>query len=132
MLYSSERRFKLWDYNVGHNQLLLRSPSSLELELEKNIDVVFLGVEFLHLPSTLPGLQLQQASAKETAKIVGDLIKVGECCTVYTILSGNRRYYVAAVAFMILENDLDLTESSLETGSDSNDAKEPGRMLVHS
>ena len=130
MLYFSERHFKLWDYNVSHSQLLLRSLGSAEVG--KNIDVVFAGVEFLQLPLTLRGLKLAQASAKETARVIGSLTRVGESCYIYSLRSGPRRYYVAASAFKVLENDLDPFESSLESVSAAEEGKELGKILVHS
>jgi hypothetical protein len=41
-LLTSNRKFKLWDYDVSHRQLLLRSPKSEKFDT--NLDIIFLDV----------------------------------------------------------------------------------------
>ena len=56
MSFVSERRFCLWDCNISHKQLLLRSPRTPEIAT--NIDIVLWGVEFLQLPTVLDGVAM--------------------------------------------------------------------------
>ena len=128
MLYSSERPFQIWDFNVSHSQLLLRSPGSAGSG--KNIDVIFLGVDFLGLPSILEGLTLDRASPEEAAKVIKSLARGGESCDVWSIRSEGRLYHVAAVALYVCENALDLFDSSLEYASDPIHVNKSGKLLV--
>ncbi len=130
MLYSSTRRFQFWDYTVSHQQLLLRSP--LSSDQATNIDIVFLGVDFLQIPSAFEGLQLSQATVQETAKVAESLNCIDSSCRVFSLRSQNRHYYVAAAAFIIYENQLELFESSLEYFSIHEESPEPGKVLIHS
>ena len=62
-LFESRRQFQLWRYVVSHGQLLLRSnPSSRH---KSRIEVLFKGVEWLNLPTTLNGLAIYTASSDE-------------------------------------------------------------------
>lgn len=58
MIYQSDRVFQLWDYTVGHAQLLLRSPATTDEPF--NIDIVFLGVETLDIPTRMEGLSMEK------------------------------------------------------------------------
>jgi hypothetical protein len=56
----SERRFQLWLYTASHSQLLIRSvdqPGSTE-----RIEVLFIAVVWMALPSNLRGLVVTQLS----------------------------------------------------------------------
>jgi hypothetical protein len=130
MIYSSERRFQIWDYTVGHGQILLRSPSSPEQP--RNVDLIFLGVEYLGIPSTLFGLGLDQAPSEVSTEVKRGLRCGWEESSVYTLVSEGRRYHVVAAAFRVYENDLDLFESSLEYFSAKDRGPQPGELLVHS
>ena len=57
----SDRDFRLWEYRVSHDQLLLRSPQG-ETHW-RNLDLIFVGVEYLDLPTLLRGVELRQATA---------------------------------------------------------------------
>lgn len=107
------REFKLWDFRVSHNQLLLRSPKTETPQM--NIDILFVGVYYLDLPTFVPEpvisvpetsdfLKAQEALGRDVKKEELFVIKIGE-----------RRHIVVAVAMKIFENDLDLFESSLES-----------------
>lgn len=130
MLYSTERHFRLWDYTVSHDQLLLRSPGTPESP--KNLDVIFLGVDYLSIPTMLTGLKLGRASVKDSAKVIGRLKEAPDCCEVYAVVTGGHRYYIVAVAFRVYENDLDLFESSLEYFTNDNRGHQAGKLIVHS
>lgn len=130
MIYSSERWFQIWDYTVSHQQLLLRSP--VTIDLPRNVDLIFLGVEYLSIPSSLRGLEFDQALPEESAEVMRGLRAGSEVSGVYTLVSEGRRFYIVAAAFRVYENDLDLFESSLEYFSDKNLSGQAGDLLVHS
>lgn len=53
-----DRRFQMWEYSVGHSQLLLRSVKD-----QKNptrVDVYFKGVAALNMPTLFHGLQVSE------------------------------------------------------------------------
>lgn len=106
-----DRTFKLWDYNVSHNQMLLRSPKTSTLPT--NIDIVFVGVEYLELPTKIEGLTLVQPDAADRQRVValGELAHGSE---IFAIQARDCRHLVVAAAMRIYENDLDIFESSLE------------------
>jgi hypothetical protein len=108
----NDRTFKLWDYRVSHNQLLLRSPKTEAMPT--NIDIAFVGVEYLDLPTQLTNLVLVPAESADLDRANEVLGKVGLESEVFVIQAANRRHIVVAVAMKILENDLDIFESSLE------------------
>lgn len=64
MIYNSKRKFKLWAYTVSHKSLLVRSylqfPDEEEYSIENNhnIDLEFMFVEFLDIPSNFDSLSI--------------------------------------------------------------------------
>jgi hypothetical protein len=56
--FESDRHFQMWKYGVGHAQLLLRSVK--DETHSTRIDVLFVAVERLDLPTTLNGLRIQR------------------------------------------------------------------------
>ena len=107
-----KRNFRLWDFRVSHDQLLLRSPKTAENP--KNLDVAFVGVEYVELPTKLKELTVGEAGDNDFRRAdqaVGSPVPRGQ---VFVIESGGRRYVVVAAAVKVFENDLDIFESSLE------------------
>ena len=121
MIYQSDRTFQLWDYTVGHAQLLLRSPATADEPF--NLDIVFLGVQGLDIPTRLPGLVMLKPEPIERP---GRKIRHR-----HRLLTGGDEYEIVAVAFRIYKNQLDLTESSLEYFH-SIPPGSPGEVLCHS
>lgn len=107
-----ERTFRIWDYRVSHDQLLLRSPA--RGDADRNVDIVFVGVEYLNLPSRLEGVTLITAEPVEIARAETAVGRQLDPQQVFVLSSGGHRYMVVAVAMNVLENELDLFESSLE------------------
>ncbi|HEX3658754.1 MAG TPA: hypothetical protein VHV55_23380 [Pirellulales bacterium] len=130
MSFVSERRFRIWDYNVSHNQMLLRSPKSPEVA--KNIDIVFWGVEYIGIPTTLDAVELTRVENDD--KAIGDFLpaKAHEAANVYRLASGQKQYFVAASGFKVLENELDIFDSSLEYFGAPDPARDLGDVLSHS
>lgn len=130
MRFASERRFRIWDYNVSHNQMLLRSPKSPEVA--KNIDIVFWGVEFVGIPTALDTVEL--ALVEKDEKVIGEFlpVKTHEAANVYRLVSRERQYFVVAGGFKVLENELDIFDSSLEYFGGPDPARNLGEVLSHS
>jgi hypothetical protein len=66
-LLTSNRKFKLWDYDVSHRQLLLRSPKSEKFDT--NLDIIFLDVSYCNIPTSLAGLALAEPTEEELFNI---------------------------------------------------------------
>ena len=64
---SSNRRFQVWSYKVGHSELLLRATKTDEFPTR--IDVLFKGVKEFHLPTLCDGLSITDASDEEVLKL---------------------------------------------------------------
>jgi len=108
----SQRRFKVWDYNVSHNQLLIRSPKTEEFQT--NIDIIFFGVSYLNLPTTMHGISLCESSVEEVNNIQLVFPNKSDTDKVFVLSSLNNKYMVVAKSCKILENELDIFETSLE------------------
>lgn len=130
MPFVSDRRFRLWDYNVSHKQLLLRSPGSPDAG--SNVDIVMWGVEYLDLPTSLDGVAMASASAEELGRAERALGKAVDGSRVFCLVSGDRRSVVVAGGFKVLENELDPFESSLEYFAGTDPARALGTLLAHS
>jgi hypothetical protein len=109
----SDRAFRLWDYRVSHDQLLLRSPKS-ETQ-PRNHDVIFAGVEYLELPTQLSGLALRPANSTEVAEARRRRGKPVPADRVFAITADGDCYLIIAATVREEENELDLFESSLES-----------------
>jgi hypothetical protein len=108
-----DRRFRMWDYRVSHDQMLLRSPKSEEHL--RNQDLVFVGVQYLELPTMLKELALVEPKAVErerVAQVLGRSIPEDQ---VFVLSTGQSRFLVVAAAMRSFENDLSFLESSLES-----------------
>ena len=62
-----QRRFQVWNYTVGHGQLLLRSTKSSEFPTR--IDILFKNVTAIHLPTTFDGVTIAEASDEERNRL---------------------------------------------------------------
>jgi hypothetical protein len=94
--YSSAELFKIWDYHVSHQHLLLRSPHTRERK--EDIDVVFSNVGYLELPSHFHGILL--STPPDTETLAGIKRRAGQEFSresrLFTLESGGREFYVVA------------------------------------
>ena len=96
-IINSEREFQIWKYTVGHSQLLLRSTKAPNLPTR--IDVLFKGVSEFHLPTTLSGLSVQEASDDQIRKLCSlrESSSFNHGVKVYTVKGTDFIGYVAAL-----------------------------------
>jgi hypothetical protein len=130
MSFASERHFRIWDYNVSHKQMLLRSPKSPEVQV--NIDIVMWGVEHLNLATSLRGVEMAAPVDDEVAGAAEALGWVPDRSSVHCLVSGGHRFVVVAAGFKVLRNNLDIFESSLEYFAGTDPARDLGEVLAHS
>ena len=126
-MFTSDRRFKLWDCRVSHNQLLIRSPATPEIT--SNIDVIFWGVEFVSMPTTLNGLAIERRS---DGKDIGIPISPSPNGERFLIQSDGKCFAVVVAGFKVLENSLDIFDSSLEGFAATQAGRDLGNVLAHS
>jgi hypothetical protein len=117
-LRAEDRQFQVWEYQVSHGQLLIRSPKSPATERTPerttNVDIAFLGVEYMSVPRVLRGLVLEQATPEEVRELGALLGKPPERGAVVVLASAGRRFFVVAHSFAVSENDWDIFESPVE------------------
>jgi len=113
-----DRRFRIWEYWVSHSQLLLRSPGDLRCPADssrsRNVDVIFVSVSYIELPAIMWDLELTDptmADLQKAEQVLGEPVQPEH---VFVIVANGRRYLVVAGGMQILENNLELMQSSLE------------------
>lgn len=103
-----DRRFQLWEYRVSHGSLLVRSPKSDGSPL--NVDVAFVGVDYLAVPRVLDGLTVEGGREDDRVALVGTLGEV-DLEHLFVLVSAGQRHPVVAVACRVSENGADIFES---------------------
>lgn len=106
-----ERRFTLWEYRVGHGSLLFRSPKTDGWP--RNVDVIFVGVDYLAAPTVLNGLTVERGLDADLLALVGTPRKV-EPQQLFVLVSAGRRDSVVAAHCRATENDGDIFDSRFD------------------
>lgn len=109
----SERVFKVWHFHVTHSQLLIRAPKCHSFE--KNIDLIFYGVDYMGIPAVFNGLEVARIQDSEIRSLPAVAITNSGPSWVYRLATERREFYVVAAHCRIHENELDFMESSLQT-----------------
>jgi hypothetical protein len=107
MSFISNRVFKLWAYSVSHSFLLLRSPNNEEDEVKAmeegyNIDIEFVGVDYLDLPSILRGIEINELKENIPEKFNHYSILKGY--KVFEIKS-DKTYFIVAANYLVGKNN---------------------------
>jgi len=118
----SDRDFQVWEYQVSHGHLLLRSPkkpaSQRGPEQITNLDLHFWGVEYFELPRQLSGLEVVEPTPDEI-----DGLKRFVKCPISTenvsiLMSEGHRFPVVCAGLKVSENEWDIFESPIEFRSE--------------
>ncbi len=126
-MYESKRAFKLWDYNVSHKQLLLRSPhTSTEID---NVDIVFWGVEYISIPTALDTILLRKVSVKELGEHL-NLQNRDLASPAFIFGNSNCVDFVLAAGCKVLVNQLEIFDSSLVYADRDRPQEEYGKVVV--
>ncbi|MCK5274947.1 MAG: hypothetical protein KAR37_09900 [Alphaproteobacteria bacterium] len=104
------RQFQFWEYRVSHGSLFLRSPTTGGFKT--NVDVTFVGVEFIALPRFLFEIDIVEPTAAEVEYVNDKLPPDHKLRNLYIVLSRGRRFPIAASGMMIEENELEMFESA--------------------
>lgn len=123
-LYSSDRRFQLWEYSVSHGQLLLRSnPTEYD---HVRIELYFKGVSFISLPSSLDGVDVLERSRDS---LPGFLARLGNDidCRAFVLKSKDEEFFVLALALFVHQAELEFFEPSVffERSGDARHVSDP-------
>lgn len=114
-IIKSDRTFKLWEYQISHGQLLIRSPKApatdTSPEMLTNLDLVCLGVDYLAVPRIFHGLELVDPTFGETESISLLLGRAIRPEALVVIASGGKRFPIVASSYRMAENDWDIFES---------------------
>ena len=114
----SDRIFQVWEYQISHGQLLIRSPKApatkTSPEALTNIDLVCLDVEYMALPRVLRGLELLPPTSDEIRHLEVLLGKAIDPNNIKILASEGKRFPVVAWKFSLWENDWDIFESPFE------------------
>jgi hypothetical protein len=108
--YTSSQVFTWFDYQVGHQGLLLRANGNSDHEIG-NVDLIFDGVTYVSLPTVLSGVEVSVDRSPENS-----ILKSLNACPedkVYLISSKGQAYFVVANSFIAIENNLSWHISSL-------------------
>ncbi|MHC2067785.1 hypothetical protein ACYFX5_09955 [Bremerella sp. T1] len=124
-MFKSDRNFRLWDFRVSHNQLLIRSPSTREIST--NVDLVFWGVEFMSIPTALNGLEITRTESKNDD---GLNFKPPSNGSMFLIETASTKNVVVAAGCKVLKNTLDIFDSSLEGFAATDQNRDLGEVLA--
>jgi hypothetical protein len=117
----------MWDYNVTHKQLLLRSPrTSGESD---NIDIVFWGVEYVSIPTILDAVVLDKVRMNELPEqpVLGDR---DSTMTAFRFGNTTTIGFVLAAGCKVLVNQLEIFDSSLVYADRDRPKQEYGTVLA--
>lgn len=101
-----EREFKFWFYQITHGEVIIRSPKNEDDKLYHNIDIYIVDVDYLELPYQFHCLRITEASKEDVEYISMRLGKSVPEKRIIVLVSENKKYYIVALYFKILENDL--------------------------
>jgi hypothetical protein len=103
------RRFQFWQYRVSHGELLVRSPK--DAAHPRNVDVMFVGVEYVDLPRFLPDLEVDEPNDDDVARAEERLGKPVERQWVVVLKSQGRRFVVVAAAVQAVESEMEIFDT---------------------
>lgn len=112
-IFISDRHFTVFDFIISHGQLLLRAGKGEDNS--KNIDIIFWGVRYIQLPTSLSGIAIKIVNDHKR-RIAYDFVNAilgNDTNHLFEIESINEEFYVIASHFEVYKNDLEFNETSL-------------------
>ena len=99
-------------YRVSHGSLLVRSPKR---DGAGNVDLVFVGVEYVSVPRHLRGVTVEEGGAKDIAGAAAAISKnEAKEERVFVLVSEGQRHLVVAAHCSVSEHDRDIFDSPFE------------------
>lgn len=113
-----DRVFKVWEYQISHGQLLIRSPKApatgTSPEFLTNVDLVCVGVDYMAVPRVLHGIEVLPPTPDEVHNLELVLGRTVVPDHVKILASGGKRFLIVAASASFSENDWDIFESPFE------------------
>jgi len=106
------RVFQLWEYQVSHGSLLIRSPKGPTFQT--NIDIICAGVEYLAAPRFLRGLEIQEANALELQHVESVLGRHISSSNLRMLVANDIRFPIVAASFKVEEHEQDIFSSPFD------------------
>ncbi len=93
--FKSELYFKIWEYTVSHNTLLIRYSDP---ESDRVIDMVLGGVDYIQIPNGFRGLEIAEATKEENECFSSFIQKARglPCNKIYVLVTEGKRYFIIA------------------------------------
>ena len=113
MMMESERRFQLWEYRVSHGSLLIRSPRAPGVD--ENVDVRFVGVEYLAVPRSFQGLRIEVGDESETRQVESAYGRELKSLRVFRLTSHGVRYFIVALSCRVETHSNDIFWSPFDS-----------------
>lgn len=108
----SSRKFRLWEFRVSHDQLLIRSVRSQQHP--RNVDIIFEGVDYIELPTKPGDIAIDKPTREDVLHVHTSFRDDIDEKDIYVIVAQGRRFFVVAAGMRTIENELEFYESSLE------------------
>lgn len=108
-IYESQRMFLVWDYDFERASLLLRS--SQDEKYKTTIDIIFLGVYYMELPSRITSLEIRESDVEDLLYFESKTGDYFAYSNHFVIFSNQTKHFISAGACAVYENDLPSHES---------------------
>lgn len=105
----SSRTFKVWAYIPSHNTLILRSllkypdEEGFDEKCMYNIDIEFVSVKYMDIPTTLYGIELYELKHDIPEKLKNMI--TNRDLKIFEIKSHEKQYYIIASDYIIGANE---------------------------
>lgn len=106
-----ERTFEIWEFKVSLGSLLIRSPKGESRSHPQNIDLIYMGVDYMCLPKVLHGLEIVEANSEEVSRLEEIFVNAARPDYVHVLASNGHRFQIVASFFKIDENEDDIFTS---------------------
>jgi len=103
------REFQLWEYDVSHGSLLVRSPAGPGLAT--SIDIICVGVEYIAAPRHLGQITVSEARQSELDHLERILQKKLSRSRVWALEGSSERFLVVAAGLRVREHGDDIFDS---------------------
>ena len=104
---------RLWDYTVSHAVALFRRPATPAVP--ENLALIFVGVSYLSLPTTLDHPTVSLGSAEALPGSSPASISAG--CHIFVVRQAGQTHYVIAAGWSLEENRRDLIDPGTHPNS---------------
>lgn len=109
----NNRRFQFWEYSVSHGSLLIRSPK--DQDHDRNIDILFGGVQYVMLPRHFKWLDnIVEATEEDTTMLVALFGEILDPHKIFVLIAENKKHFVVAAGMKIQESETDIFDSPFE------------------